>query len=228
VGITIRGGPIGTALKGEQMTLGRNVLTDADPNQESCDFSRGRMSIGWVSSSCPQHRRPNSWGHRISHIGPGSGYGQRGFAVVAEEVRKLAEQSQEATKQIAKLVGENHNHIEIANQAIKSGEADVKVGIEVANAANTAFAEVEKITALAIHQIQEISAAIQQIASGNQNLTASVEKIALISQETASQTETISAGTEEQLASIEEISSAANVLASMGENLHGHVARFSL
>jgi len=45
VGITIRGGPIGTALKGEQMTLGRNIPTDADPNQESCDFSRGRLSI---------------------------------------------------------------------------------------------------------------------------------------------------------------------------------------
>jgi methyl-accepting chemotaxis protein len=157
-----------------------------------------------------------------------AGEAGRGFAVVAEEVRKLAEQSQEATKQITNLVHDNHTHIESANQAIKSGEKDVQTGLEVANAANIAFAEVERLTNQVIRQIQEISAAIHQIASGNQNLSTSVEKIALISQQTASQTESVSAGTQEQLASIEEISSAAGVLASMGENLQSHVARFKL
>jgi len=157
-----------------------------------------------------------------------AGEAGRGFAVVAEEVRKLAEQSQEATKQITSLVNDNHVHIENANQAIKSGEKDVHLGIEVANAANTAFIEVERLTSQVIRQIQEISAAIHQIASGNQNLTSAVEKIASISQQTATQTESISAGAEEQLASIQEISSAASVLASMGENLQSHVARFRL
>lgn len=157
-----------------------------------------------------------------------AGEAGRGFAVVAEEVRKLAEQSQDATKQITDLVNENHAHIENANKAIESGEKDVRVGIDVANAANTAFTEVESLTNQVIQQIQEISAAIHQIASGNQNLASSVEKIAMISQQTASQTESVSAGTEEQLASIQEISSAANVLASMGENLQAHVAKFRL
>lgn len=152
----------------------------------------------------------------------------RGFAVVAEEVRKLAEQSHEATKQIISLVNDNHGHIESANQAIKSGQKDVSLGLDVANAADTAFAEVEGLTTQLIREIQEISAAINQIASGNQNLASSMEKIAVISQQTASQTESVSAGAEEQLASIQEISSAASVLASMGENLQSHIAKFQL
>jgi len=157
-----------------------------------------------------------------------AGEAGRGFAVVAEEVRKLAEQSQEATKQIATLVNDNHAHIEKANQAIKDGEKDVLVGIDVANAANTAFAEVERLTTQLIQQIQEVTAVIHQIASGNQDLVSAVEKINTISQQTASQTETVSAGAEEQLASIQEISAAASVLASMGNSLQSHVGRFRL
>lgn len=151
-----------------------------------------------------------------------------GFAVVAEEVRKLAEQSQEATKQIAALVNDNHAHIEKANQAITDGEKDVLAGIDVANAANTAFAEVESLTTQLIQQIQEVSTAIHQIASGNRDLVSAVEKINTISQQTASQTQTVSAGAEEQLAGIQEISSAASVLASMGHRLQSHVGRFRL
>lgn len=152
----------------------------------------------------------------------------RGFAVVAEEVKKLAEQSRQATKQIAALVNDNHAHIEKANQAIKDGEKDVQVGIDVANAANSAFAEVERLTTQLIQQIQEVSAAISQIASGSEDLVSAVEKINAISQQTASQTQTVSAGAEEQLASIQEISAAAGVLASMGQNLQSHVGRFRL
>ncbi|NLB17924.1 MAG: methyl-accepting chemotaxis protein, partial [Syntrophomonadaceae bacterium] len=157
-----------------------------------------------------------------------AGEAGRGFAVVADEVRSLAEQSREATKQIAILVNDNHQLIETANHAIQTGKEDVTIGVEVADTAKTGFVEVEKIISQAILQIQEISVAIQQIASGNQNLAFSVEKIAAISQQAASQTELISAGTEEQLASIQEISSAASVLASMSENLHSNVAKFSL
>jgi len=157
-----------------------------------------------------------------------AGEAGRGFAVVAEEVRKLAEQSQAATGQITRLVDENQAYIQNANQAAESGERDVQIGIDVARNANTAFAEVERLTNEVIAQIQEISRAIHQIASGNENLVASVDNIARISRHNASQTETAAAGTQEQLASIEEVASAADILASMGENLRAHVTRFRL
>lgn len=157
-----------------------------------------------------------------------AGEAGRGFAVVADEVRKLAEQSQEATMQISKLVDANQLHIDNANKAIETGARDVKIGIEVANTASFSFGEVEKLTGNVMVKIQEISSAIQQIAEGNQSVVSSVEKVSNISKQTASHTQAVSSASEEQVATNEEITSATNVLATMAEGLQGHVTKFRL
>jgi len=66
----------------------------------------------------------------------------RGFAVVAEEVRKLAEQSQEATRQITQLIGDNQSNIDRAVAAMNSGAEDVRHGVEFTHNAGTLFAEI--------------------------------------------------------------------------------------
>lgn len=152
----------------------------------------------------------------------------RGFSVVAEEIRKLAEQSQESTKQIAALIDDNQKNIEDVNRAINGEVHDVKLGITVANTARASFDQVEKLADEVALHVKEISSAIQQIAAGNENIVGSVEKISEISKQTASQSETVSTATQKQTAIIENTAASANTLASMAEGLQVHIAKFKM
>lgn len=94
----------------------------------------------------------------------------RGFAVVAEEVRKLAEQSQEATKNIANLIGEIQDDTDKAVTAMNAGTKEARIGTEVVNTAGEAFNEIKTLVEQVSGQVKEISAAIQQMAGGSQHV----------------------------------------------------------
>jgi methyl-accepting chemotaxis protein len=152
----------------------------------------------------------------------------RGFSVVAEEVRKLAEQSQDAAKQIADLIGEIQGDTDKAVVAMNSGTHEVKTGTEVVNGAGTAFREIVGLLGEVSRQVNEISAAMQQMAEGSQSIVASVDKIDNLGKKSASETQGVSAAAEEQLASTEEIASSSQTLAKLAQDLHTAVTKFKL
>lgn len=152
----------------------------------------------------------------------------RGFAVVADEVRKLAEQSQDAAKQIAALISSIQNETDKAVEAMANGTQEVKVGAQVMNDAGHAFGKITTSIENMLGQIQEISASIQEIASGSQNVVATMHTIDTISKDTASQTQTVSAATEEQSASMEEISHSSQLLSNMAEELQQAINKFKM
>jgi methyl-accepting chemotaxis protein len=150
----------------------------------------------------------------------------RGFAVVAQQVRKLAEQSQDATKKIANLIGEIQGDTDRAVVAMNDGTRIVKTGAEVVNAAGGAFREIMYLVSQVSGQVKEISAAIQQMATGSQQIVDSVKKIDDLSKKSAGESQSVSAATEEQLASMEEIASASQALAKLAQDLQTAVTRF--
>jgi len=152
----------------------------------------------------------------------------RGFAVVAEEVRKLAEQSREATKQIETLINQNHSDIGTAVIAMEDGVENVKVGMEVVNVAGKSFGEIAKLVENVSAQMKQISATIQQIASGNQQIVNSVREVDVISKDTADQAQTVSAGVEEQTASMEQVTSSAQSLSTMAFELQTIIGKFTI
>jgi len=152
----------------------------------------------------------------------------RGFAVVAEEVRKLAEQSQEAAKKIAELIGEIQADTDKAVVAMDNGTREVKTGAEVVTTAGIAFREIVGLVAGMSGQVKEISAAMQQMASGSQHIVDSVKKIDQLGKKSSGEAQGVSAAAEEQLASMEEIASSSQALAKLAGDLQTAVSNFRL
>jgi len=152
----------------------------------------------------------------------------RGFAVVADEVRKLAEQSQEASKQIALLINGIQLDTQKAVLAMNEGTHQVKLGTEVAETAGQAFNEISGLVNQVSSQIGEISEEIQQMALGSERIVNSIADIYSTSREITGQTQTVSAATEQQSASVEEIASSSHILAKMAEELQETLRKFNL
>lgn len=152
----------------------------------------------------------------------------RGFAVVADEVRKLAEQSQDAAKKISELIGEIQGDTEKAVAAMNNGTREVKTGSDAVNAAGTTFWEIADLVNQVSSQVKEISASIQQIASGSQQIVNSVKRIDELSKKSGNESQSVSAATEEQLASMEEIASSSQALANLAYELQTEVAKFKI
>lgn len=152
----------------------------------------------------------------------------RGFSVVAEEVRRLAEQSQEAAKQISGLITEIQVETENAVLAMNEGTHEVRIGSDVVNSAGQAFAEIVTLVDQVSEQVKSIATVIQGIAGDSQEIVTAVKEIDEINKETVGQTQTVSAVTEEQSASMEEIAASSEALAKLAQVLQTAVQRFKI
>ncbi|SMC32629.1 methyl-accepting chemotaxis protein [Sporomusa malonica] len=152
----------------------------------------------------------------------------RGFAVVAEEVRKLAEQSQEASKQIAELISEIQQDTDNAVSAMHEGTMEVSKGAQVVKEAGEEFKEIHSLINTVSSDIREISAAMQQMAGGSQEIVYSIRDIDVVSKEAATHAQTVSVAIEEGAASLEEMAASSEALTSVAEDLKRAVSKFKL
>lgn len=152
----------------------------------------------------------------------------RGFAVVADEVRKLAEQSHQAAKKIAIIIKQIQFQTETVVKIMHQGTADVDRGTVVIAGTGERFQHIVLLVQELAGQIQEISASAQQIAASGDNVESAVDHVRSMSIHTADNTQTISAAAEEQSASMEEIASSSRALADMADELQAEVLKFKL
>lgn len=152
----------------------------------------------------------------------------RGFAVVADEVRKLAEQSNRSAKEISELVNSIQHETTKAVESMASGTQEVAEGIEVVHTAGDAFEQIQQSINQLVGQIQEVSAASQQMSGSTEHVVQTMKTIAEVSETTAVGTQSVSAASEEQLASMSEITSSAGALSEMAEELQDLVKQFKI
>lgn len=150
----------------------------------------------------------------------------RGFAVVADEVRKLAEQSAVSAKQIESLISETQSDTTRAVQSMTEVSTEVQDGLQVTESASATFVSIEQSIQHVTSQVEEVSAAVQQMAAGTEQIVSAMDTIQNITETTAAGTENASAAAEEQMASMEEISSSAQSLSHLADELRSLAAQF--
>lgn len=152
----------------------------------------------------------------------------RGFAVVADEVRKLAEQSQEAAKQIGRLIKDIQTDTTQAVDAMNAGTKEVKAGTEVIHRTGEKFNAITEMIESMNDQVSEVTVAVKQLSTDSQQIVVSVKDIDTISRNTVSETQTVSAAVEEQTAAMQEIASSSNGLSLLAEELQTAVNKFKV
>jgi methyl-accepting chemotaxis protein len=180
----------------------------------------------------------------------------KGFAVVADEVRKLAEKSAQATKEIAGLVHGIQNTVEEAVTAMQEGAFEVERGVGQVNQAGKTLKDIldafdtvqRKVGGIASAArgmsqlstellkandavravVDENLAATQDMRIGADAVNQAIESIASVSEENSAAVEEVSASTEEMSAQAAETAGAARSLAELADRLEHVVSQFNL
>ena len=148
-----------------------------------------------------------------------AGEAGRGFAVVADEVRKLAEESAQAAEQINALVTDVQGSTQEAVTSMESGASQVTQGTEVVNTSLKSLQEIATLMQNISSQVQEISAATQQQAAGSEQAVSTMTQLAAASEQNAAGAQEISAAAQETSAAMQEISAAAQQLSALSVQL---------
>ncbi|MBD0382109.1 methyl-accepting chemotaxis protein [Paenibacillus sedimenti] len=152
----------------------------------------------------------------------------RGFAVVASEVRKLADQTTQSAGKIAALIQEIRQDTEQSVRAMEGVAQEVKQGIDTVHAAGSTFGHIVRSSQSVAEEIQDVSAAVEQMSAGSEEVAASLQEMMSISSKNASHSQSVAAASEEQLATIGEISHAAETLKQMIRELEEQLSRFQV
>lgn len=150
----------------------------------------------------------------------------RGFAVVADEVRKLAEQSGDAAHQIKVLISSNHDSIGKVVSSIDGAIQDILQGVDLVNAAGINFGAINGQVLQVADQVAIIAKAIKAAAVESQGIVSSIKEVENISRSAAGESQNVSATTEEQSASMEEIAASSQSLAKLAVGLQCAVSKF--
>lgn len=152
----------------------------------------------------------------------------KGFAVVADEVRKLAEQSAQSTENIRQLITSIQQDTTQAVTSMAKGTTEVAKGIELVENAGESFLTIKQFVEEVTRKLQEVSTSIQGTADGADHIVQLVKGIEEITDKTTGESQDVSAATEEQLASMQEISASASSLAHMAEELQDSIKKFKI
>ena len=152
----------------------------------------------------------------------------RGFAVVADEVRKLAEQSQLSAHEIAELIGSIQEKSQNAVTAMQTGVDQVKIGTDAVDSAGRTFRKITDMVTAVNQSSGKMEEIVERLSNSSAVIAKSVDKINEKSRDVARESETVSASSEQQTATMHEIADASRSLATMAQDMQNALSQFKI
>lgn len=151
-----------------------------------------------------------------------------GFAVVANEVRVLSEQTAHSAAQINNLIEVVQTHTSEAVAATEKGEENVNEGIEVLSTLGNRFDEIIQSIEQVSNEIEEMNAVSEQMAAGSQQVSASIDEIAATAKIASEYVSEVTSSTDNQIQTVDEMSVFTQRLNEMVEELRQSISKFKI
>lgn len=150
----------------------------------------------------------------------------RGFAIVADEVRILAEQTENSLGDISTLIKEIQTETQHSVTLIKQTDEVIHSQAATVNETSQAFSSIQETIQKNNEFIQNVMTAMETVVDQERTISENTESIAAISEETAAGTEEVAASVEQQTASMEQLNHLAGELEIYSQEMQDEVSTF--
>jgi methyl-accepting chemotaxis protein len=152
----------------------------------------------------------------------------KGFSVVAEEIRKLAEKSGSSNKEIQKLIEQILSSVKQSTDMVGQAEIAMLDHTRTIEEAGKLFSEINNSTKILIKNINNISAEVNGMGSSKNQVVESIENMSAASEQSAASAEEVSRYTQNQVTSINELVEMGTQLSDLSERLINTMEKFKV
>ena len=216
-------------IKVEETVLAINNINEATTETENALNSLEQLSrkiVGIISTINSISEQTNLLALNAAIEAARAGEHGRGFSVVAEEVRKLSEESSVGSKEISILVNSMVSEIKKAVETMNNGKEAVNKGVVVANDTDKAFIDIIKSVEQMANDIDQIVNVTKDEVSNSENIVNLLNSVSVTTNNTAKSSHEVASASEEQYLMISNITESSQATSTMAMKLNELVDKF--
>jgi methyl-accepting chemotaxis protein len=157
-----------------------------------------------------------------------AGEAGRGFSVVANEVKKLAQLSEESTQKISALIGEVQTDIEEAVVEVNNTKVSIEEQAASLQQTDDSFNLIQQSISEVAAKIKDVTSETKEINNNAINVQEIIQDITDIIERNALRSKEVASATEEQTASSQQVAASINQLAELSNTLEKSIAKFKV
>ncbi len=190
----------GILIRDLDQKFGKTIETIKDLDQNVKTLSVKSSSIGEITVTIQSiAEQTNLLALNAAIEAARAGEAGKGFAVVADEIRKLAEQTSQSTTQINNIITEILDEINLTQKNMDESNETIELSGDVMNNVKSAFEAIEESMVTTMKQLEVITSSIDNVSDSKDSVTQSIQGISAITEENAAASEEISATMDTQV-----------------------------